>query len=162
MPNNIVAGDRFKAWDARILFEYGWNNNRVILAPSERNPNDIILYLGAGGTHPGKQWSNIIMRALNGIDICPTFGSTAKAVRVVNQNYNWPADLEVTLGNFRVRDGSLIIKDGIAAPAAEAGFLQFYVDTADGELKIIFGDGEIRTLAAENHPTANYCEVITY
>jgi hypothetical protein len=150
MPYNIVAGDRLKAYDFRVLFDYGWNNSRVILAPSSRAPGAMYLYIGAGGTHPGAQWQTIFMRALNGIDLCPAFGSTAKTVRVVNQNSSWPADFEVTLGDLLVRDGRLMIKDGITAPAAAAGFMTFYVDTADGDLKVIFGDGTVKTIATDS------------
>ena len=162
MTNNIAAGDRLKAWDVRVLFDYGWNNGRVILAPSERDPDGMTLYLGAGGSHPGKQWTQIIMRALNGIDICPSYNANDQLVRIVSGYPGYRAHGEVTLGNLRVRDGALIIKDGITAPAAEAGFMKFYVDTVDGNLKVIFGDGQIETLTAENYPAANYCEIITY
>jgi hypothetical protein len=41
------------------------------------------------------------------------------------------------------------IEDGIAAPSAAVGFAQIYVDTADGDLKVIFGDGTIKTLATD-------------
>lgn len=142
VTSNIDAGDRLKAYDFRILFEFGWNNSRMILAPSSRCPDSLTFYIGAGGTHPGTQWQQIIMRALNGIDLCPAFGATAKRVRVVNQNSSWPADLEIT-------NGELIIKDGITAPSAESGFMKFYVDAADGDLKVVFGDGTVKTLTTD-------------
>lgn len=39
--------------------------------------------------------------------------------------------------------------DGVTAPAAVVGTAQIYVDTADGDLKVIFGDGVIKTLATD-------------
>jgi hypothetical protein len=39
--------------------------------------------------------------------------------------------------------------DGIAAPATSAGFAQLYVDTADGDLKVKFGDGTVKTIVTD-------------
>ena len=41
------------------------------------------------------------------------------------------------------------IGDGISAPATEAGFARLYVDSADGDLKVKFGDGTVKTLATD-------------
>jgi len=45
--------------------------------------------------------------------------------------------------------GSLDLTDGIAAPAAVSGSAKLYVDTADGDLKVIFGDGTIKTIVLD-------------
>jgi hypothetical protein len=45
------------------------------------------------------------------------------------------------------------ITDGIAAPAALAGYAKFYVDTVDGDYKMIFADGVVALLAPDNVPT---------
>lgn len=37
--------------------------------------------------------------------------------------------------------------DGITAPAAIPGVAQIYIDIADGDCKIMFGDGTVKTLA---------------
>ena len=39
--------------------------------------------------------------------------------------------------------------DGVAAPAAIAGVAQLYVDAADGDLKVKFGDGTVKTIATD-------------
>jgi hypothetical protein len=39
--------------------------------------------------------------------------------------------------------------DGVTAPGATVGYAKIYVDTADGDLKVIFGDGTIKTLATD-------------
>lgn len=43
----------------------------------------------------------------------------------------------------------LWVADAIAAPSAAAGWAKLYVDSADGDLKVIFGDGTIKTLATD-------------
>lgn len=48
-----------------------------------------------------------------------------------------------------VRDGAIAIRDGVTAPPATTGMVKFYVDAADGDLKVIFGDGTIKTLTAD-------------
>lgn len=45
--------------------------------------------------------------------------------------------------------GELAITDGMTAPAATVGFAKIYVDSADGDLKVRFGDGTIKTLATD-------------
>lgn len=44
---------------------------------------------------------------------------------------------------------SLWIGDGVTAPTAQAGFAVIYVDSADGDLKVKFGDGVTKTLATD-------------
>lgn len=41
------------------------------------------------------------------------------------------------------------IQDGMTAPSATVGLAKIYVDTADGDLKVIFGDGVVKVLASD-------------
>lgn len=43
----------------------------------------------------------------------------------------------------------LSVKDGITAPGAVVGFAQIYVDEADGDLKVKFGDGTTKTIVVD-------------
>jgi hypothetical protein len=43
----------------------------------------------------------------------------------------------------------LPLTDGVVAPGAIPGTAQIYVDIADGDLKVIFGDGIVKTLAID-------------
>lgn len=43
----------------------------------------------------------------------------------------------------------LVLTDGVTAPDAIVGVAQIYVDVADGDLKVIFGDGVVKVLAAD-------------
>ncbi len=45
--------------------------------------------------------------------------------------------------------GAFCIRDGLAAPSAESGWAFIYVDTADGDLKVKFGDGTTKTIATD-------------
>lgn len=44
----------------------------------------------------------------------------------------------------------LQIPDGVTAPATSAGWASIYVDTADGDLKVKFGDGFVRVIGADS------------
>jgi hypothetical protein len=39
--------------------------------------------------------------------------------------------------------------DGITAPFTAAGYARIYVDIADGDLKIKFGDGTVKTIVTD-------------
>jgi hypothetical protein len=43
----------------------------------------------------------------------------------------------------------LMLPDGQTAPSATSGKAKIYVDTADGDLKVIFGDGTIKTIVTD-------------
>lgn len=44
---------------------------------------------------------------------------------------------------------AMILGDGVPAPSATSGQAKIYVDTADGDLKVIFGDGVIKTIVVD-------------
>ena len=46
-------------------------------------------------------------------------------------------------------DGGIAIVDGITAPATLSGWAKIYVDTADGDLKIKYGDGTVKTIVVD-------------
>lgn len=45
--------------------------------------------------------------------------------------------------------GYVSIGDGITAPGPLAGAARIYVDTADGDLKVVFGDGVVKTIVLD-------------
>ncbi len=45
--------------------------------------------------------------------------------------------------------GVLAGPDGITAPGATVGVFKLYVDSADGDLKVVFGDGTVKTIAVD-------------
>ncbi len=46
-------------------------------------------------------------------------------------------------------DGAICIKDGMSAPQTHAGKASIYVDSADGNLKIKFGNGTVKTIVTD-------------
>lgn len=44
----------------------------------------------------------------------------------------------------------LDVTDGVTAPASAAGRARIYVDTADGDLKVIFADGTVKTIVVDS------------
>lgn len=48
-----------------------------------------------------------------------------------------------------IRGNTMQIFDGITAPAATAGLAIIYVDSADGDLKVVFGDGTVKTIVTD-------------
>ena len=59
-----------------------------------------------------------------------------------------PGDLGNT-GEVRLEAGFIAVSDGITAPAHETGVAKLYVDTADGDLKVKFSDGTVKTIATD-------------
>jgi hypothetical protein len=43
----------------------------------------------------------------------------------------------------------LRLTDGVTAPTSASGYALIYVDTADGDLKVRFGDGTTKTIATD-------------
>lgn len=111
-----------------------------------------------------------------GIDILTQagFGTTWAAIRLANANYIVGRNASNTLNKMilgidgsdnvifgdssvaALLNGSVVLSippfglsDGIVAPAAIPGFAQLYVDTADGDLKVKFGDGVTKTIATD-------------
>lgn len=48
-----------------------------------------------------------------------------------------------------IESSLLDISDGISAPSAATGRARIYVDVADGDLKVIFGDGTVKTIVTD-------------
>lgn len=60
------------------------------------------------------------------------------------------ADDALRVAGKQFRVPAIEVSDGITAPAAKGGVAQIYVDAADGDLKVKFSDGVVKTLAADS------------
>lgn len=78
------------------------------------------------------------------------FGGTTSSFPAIKRN---AATLECKLADdsaFAMFAAEFMsITDGITAPAAVAGRARIYVDTADGDLKVVFGDGTVKTIVTD-------------
>ncbi|RPJ55918.1 MAG: hypothetical protein EHM12_11155 [Dehalococcoidia bacterium] len=56
----------------------------------------------------------------------------------------------VTQGSEKLNvNGAIAIKDSMTAPTATAGFAKIFVDSADGDLKVIFANGTVKTITTD-------------
>jgi len=81
-----------------------------------------------------------IRRTRKNLPTSPT-ESTIK-VTTLGTEFSWDSTGEI-FGN------TLAISDGVTAPTTVSGKTFIYVDTADGDLKVKFGDGTVKTLATD-------------
>ncbi len=60
-------------------------------------------------------------------------------------------DLGTTTKRFNnVYQNGMVLVDGVTAPGTISGHAIMYVDTADGDLKIKFGDGTVKTITVDS------------
>lgn len=62
---------------------------------------------------------------------------------------DWANDLNANPFVTSLVGGILALEDGVAAPAAVVGLAQEFVDVADGDLKIRYGDGVTKLIVAD-------------
>ncbi len=46
-------------------------------------------------------------------------------------------------------NGDIALRDGITAPGTSTNYAKLYIDSADGDLKIKFSDGTVKTIATD-------------
>jgi hypothetical protein len=70
---------------------------------------------------------------------------------------SWPSDRStivvtgtVTQGAWTIMNGALGIPDGMTAPSTASGYALIYVDSSDGDLKVKFGDGTVKTVTTDS------------
>jgi len=83
-------------------------------------------------------------------------GSSSTTNRLIIGNTDTRPNTDVThaLGRSTSRfngvwTNGLLLVDGVTAPSTVSGHAQIYVDTADGDLKVKFGDGTVKTIVVD-------------
>ena len=116
---------------------------------STRIPNNFFY---SGDETNGTTRNLIGLSSANVLEI----GSAATAATVIFKNTgNYGVGVTPTqkfhvgTGNVKI-GGHLVILDGETAPSANTGYARIFIDTADGDLKVIFSDGFTRTIAADS------------
>lgn len=108
--------------------------------------------LEIGNEHTGG--TNRILRLMGTNGIRLNSGGTDR-ITVASTAMQPSTDTAMALGTTTARysngffSGHLGIGDTVTAPSATVGMAKIYVDVADGDLKVIFGDGIIKTLATD-------------
>ena len=137
----FISGQILRVFDAtnadRIEFSHNGTNGVITT-----NAGDI-LFQPAGNTVDILNGAELRIRdatnadnaefSHNGTDFVTNFTNTGK----------WQINTDVSIVGY------IDIEDGSTAPTAVAGRTFIYVDSADGDLKVRFGDGTTKTLATD-------------
>ena len=70
-----------------------------------------------------------------------------------NFNQSWVIDNSTGVMNFKQIahfEAHITLNDGVTAPTSTSGQAKLYVDSADGDLKVIFGDGTVKTIVTDS------------
>lgn len=126
---NVTAESNFYAGTTAQI---GWIGRAAITSPI--NTNDCIALLNNAGNGFGRL----------------QFGGTTASFPALKRN---GTALETKLADDSAYAPHSMqyteITDGITAPGAAAGRARIYVDTADGDLKIVFADGTVKTIVTD-------------
>lgn len=146
---NYDNGDGFIVFDGREarVADFNDENNGLIRLYDIVQVSLTLQFSGDGSNvDPGNPW---MRGATDHLVINPSAGGALfLAFDAGTGGINLGNGAGETTGKW-VPTGALKLKDGITAPDAESGFASIYVDTADGDLKVKFGDGTTKVLAAD-------------
>jgi hypothetical protein len=84
--------------------------------------------------HTGIAWKNLVVNPIGGALLIGMTSGTGEKLQA---------------GGSATFNGYAGIADGMTAPSATAGYAKIYVDSADGDLKVIFGDGTVKTIVTD-------------
>lgn len=76
-------------------------------------------------------------------------GTSASEPAIKVSGTGFKAVLANDSGNTTWQMKYMILEDGITAPSTVAGVASIYIDTADGDLKIKYGDGTTKTIVVD-------------
>lgn len=126
---NVTAESNFYAGTTAQI---GWIGRAAITSPI--NTNDCIALLNNAGNGFGRL----------------QFGGTTASFPALKRN---GTALETKLADDSAYAPHSMqyteITDGVTAPGAAAGRARIYVDTADGDLKVVFADGTVKTIVTD-------------
>lgn len=63
--------------------------------------------------------------------------------------FNFDGDAFHEGGRLGIRNGFLEIGNGVSEPGTESGVAKIFIDSADGDLKVKFGDGTVKVIATD-------------
>lgn len=92
------------------------------------------------------------LRGLDGSVLDPAFSFTNDTDTGMYREAADPNTIKFSTGGVlstRITATGIDLIDGVTAPSTVAGRAQLYVDTADGDLKIKYGDGTVKTIVVD-------------
>jgi len=115
-------------------------------APSN-NQSIYILQANAGGAGAG--YSNALLRVDNrGNNDFLSFDNNGTTKFSVRNSGRVAINTTDTAGSITI-NGEIALVDGMTAPDTTIGWAKLYVDDADGDLKIKFGNGTVKTIVVD-------------
>ena len=122
---------------------FGWSNHGVRAIEFEKystNMSRLNLYSEYG-------FSSAHLSASFDRDLLRFFTSATERVRITSGGHVL-IGTTTDSGQLTV-NGAMALVDGMTAPGTTSGWAKIYVDSADGDLKVKFGDGTVKTLATD-------------
>lgn len=137
---NGVLVSRFE--DIQVYNISGNAADLIVSTGTRSDDIEISNIMGTGGTILTCDWKATRLKLENmGSSITHTFQAGTGSVIINN--------VSGTITTTNISEGSIPIWDGITAPNTITGIAQIYVDKADEDLKIKFGDGTIKTIVVD-------------
>lgn len=124
--------------------------NGTVASPVALATDDNIFFMTAQGHKGGANGFSGNIATIRA-KAMQTFTNTANGTRWEFSTTPNGSTAEV-FGFLVPEDGGIAIQDGITAPATLGGYAKIYVDTADGDLKVKFGDAQVRKLISDGAP----------
>jgi hypothetical protein len=133
------------------------NNNLVV---TKEGPETVTIRSGAAGSVTdftlGRAATEGRFAVANEADAFSTGAAAGDLVIrtetkkvLINTNAGGAPAVTVSTANVVDFGSAISVPDGITAPGTVSGKTYIYVDTADGDLKVKFGDGTVKVLAAD-------------
>lgn len=119
----------------RLISNYGISVNvlgTLVLRNTLRDGTTADLRIGGTANDP-----STYIRSNEFLSTTPSSGTLTSTIRKSN------------VGIADSLASQLTITDGVTAPSAVSGSAQIFVSSADGDLKVIFGDGTVKTIVTD-------------
>jgi len=124
--------------------------NWIRIEPADatfENANSIVMYDDDGGSYTMSEAMGAIWA---GADSGGSYAPEDMHIGAADDIHFYTAIDGTPAAKFSMgNDGTFWIKDGITAPSTVSTWAGIYVDSADGDLKVKFGDGTVKTLATD-------------
>lgn len=125
-----------------------FDNINIVRVGGDSSGNNNIV---TGNVCVGSQPANQIHIGANatGTYLGPNVTPTAATTAILDEGTSTQrAMLQMADGAFRI-GGQFWVPDGVSAPSATVGVAKIFVDSADGDLKVIYGDGTTKVIVAD-------------